>query len=333
MYVYKKKRFREGGRPRLYAITGIWAAVSLLALSVAPYCPVAAFAMGRPFGASGNVVSDSDNETIGMENASENVVPDAVKDGENNGKDKEYESDGAPAEAAVPIYHYSIADVVVPAKYAVALNPYRLPVDTGANGISTSQVVARNYGMINKSSTDQIVTVTLTVEDMNSGKITFVDSEEEAKKADSGTYAVYLEAIPAADAEVGAGDGEIDQSVTAEDLSDVSMTKAKDQAVVLHEGENHISFKLSKANYRFKEGEGISLDSASGSSVDGMMELEDLAPDGGGVTAFTFGGAANPGADWGKLEDGIRISVSYTYETADGSEEIIPGTDAMVNAG
>ena len=51
--------------------------------------------------------------------------------------------------------------------------------------------MARNYGIINKSTLDKIVTVTLVVEDQNDGKITFVDSKEAVMNADKDTYAVW----------------------------------------------------------------------------------------------------------------------------------------------
>ena len=49
-------------------------------------------------------------------------------------------------------------NVVAPATFAVALNPYELPIKTGDEIISTAQVVSRKYGMVNKSSTDKLGT-------------------------------------------------------------------------------------------------------------------------------------------------------------------------------
>ena len=67
----------------------------------------------------------------------------------------------------------------------------------GNGSVSTDQVLSRKYGIVNKSSTDKIVTINLTVEDLNKDKITFVDSPEEVQRADKDTYAVYLALVPA----------------------------------------------------------------------------------------------------------------------------------------
>lgn len=233
------------------------------------------------------------------------------------------------AEIKVPIYNYDVVNIVAPAKYAVALNPYELAVRTGEEDVSTEQVVSRNYGILNKSSTDKIVRVTFVVEDLNGGEIAFVDSAEEAWEADEDTYAVYLAAVPADDSGIWVDGEPVDCDTTAAELSDVEMEKALDSALPLGEGENTLSFKLSKAVYNFEDGRELSLDEEDGEHQ-GSLKLLSLAPGEGGITAFTFIGAMNRRGDWGKLLYGIKISAIYTYETATGEEKIIEGTGAMI---
>lgn len=234
-----------------------------------------------------------------------------------------------PIAVSVPIYNFDIVDVVVPTSYALALNPYNMPIRVNADLMSTEQVVSRNYGILNKSSRDKIVTVTITVKDLNEGMITFVDSPEAALNAGEDVYAVYLAAIPADYQEVKAGGGEVDKDTTAEMLADVSMSKAVGSAVALTTGENQFSFKLSKAIYGFEDGETLELSSGDRNTAK-MPELVSLAANGGSVTAFTFGGTMNPKAEWTKLMRGIDISVMYTYENAVGDEAIAEGTGAFM---
>ncbi len=118
----------------------------------------------------------------------------------------------------------------------MALNPYKLAIKTGGDTVSTEQIVSRMYGIINKSSTDKIVTVMLTVEDLNNGQIVFVDSKEEV---DKDTYAIYLAAIPADTSEIQIHGETANQDTSSVDLSDVSMTGAIDRAVALKNGEKH----------------------------------------------------------------------------------------------
>lgn len=235
----------------------------------------------------------------------------------------------SPVTVAVPIYNYDIVNVVVPASYAVALNPYEFPIQMGDGSVSTAQVLSHNYGIVNKSSRDKIVRVTLTLEDQNEGRIVFVDTPEEALAADADTYAVYLAAVPAAEG-IGLSDASADDGTLAESLGHVSMVKAESAAVALKAGENRISFKLSKAIYDFPEGNDIALGEAAGQDVTELFELKGLAEDGRGATAFTFDGVLNPRADWAKLLGGLKISVVYTYENAAGEESIVEGTGAMV---
>lgn len=205
-----------------------------------------------------------------------------------------------------------IINVVVPTTYTLALNPYGLPIRIDENTISTEQVISRMYGIVNKSSTDQIVTVSLTVEDRNGGKIIFVDSAEEAENAEENVYAIYLEAVPANEEHILIDGKPVDSEVTGESLRKVEMTGVNEHAVALHDGINRIAFKLFGAVYSDEN------------------ELMELAPNGTGVSAYTFSGVMNPNAEWEKLSGGIKLSVVYTYQTADGNEEIIEGTGAMI---
>lgn len=219
-------------------------------------------------------------------------------------------------EITAPIYNYDVLDVVVPASYLVAFNPYRLKIGTGDGGVSDAQVVSRNYGIVNKSTRDKVVTVVLTVEDLNGGQIVFADSAEEALQAGEGVYAVYLALVPAGEGEILADGRKIDEGITAEGLAEVSMEKAPEHAVSLKAGENRVAFLLSGAEYVF----------SGGGDGAGSFELAGLAPDGSGIAAFTFDGVMNPSADWTKLTEGIRISVVYSYENTIGE-----GTGACVD--
>lgn len=258
------------------------------------------------------VISKNDEDSISATNS--NAVKDSV------------------TKVTVPIHSYEVVDVVTPVKYEVALNPYELAIKTGTDTVSRRQVVSRNYGILNRSSTDQIVTVTIIVDDLNSNKITFVDSVDSVKDADSDTYAIYLTMVPSDDNEIQIVSGSVDKDVSAESLSDVMMNGNEEHAVALHEGENRIMFKLSKAIYNFKSSEEFTLGNFIEDDEKELLELIELAPDGKGITAFTFDGVLNKKAEWSELSDGIRISIIYTCETAEGDEIIIEGTGAMVDA-
>ena len=260
------------------------------------------------------------------EQSTEEKTIEVSRDNEN----KKIETDAM--EISVPIYNYDIVNVVVPTSYAVALNPYELPIRVNETTVSTNQVVARNYGIINKSTLDKIVTVTLVVEDQNDGKITFVDSKEAVMNADKDTYAVYFTAVPADDSGIKTGSGNVDvnKDTTAAELADVSMTGAENSAVVLKEGKNQIAFKLSKAVYQYENGQEINIDTAQDKDVRKQMELTSLATDGTGAAAFTFNGVMNQQADWSKITNGIKVSVVYSYETAAGDERIADGTSTVL---
>lgn len=239
-----------------------------------------------------------------------------------------------------------IIDVVVPTTYTLALNPYRLPIITGEDETTTEQIVSGNYGIVNKSSTDLVVTVSLTVEDRSGEGLVFVDSAEEAEDAGMDVYAIYLAAVPADEGEILIGDGPVDGDVTAVSLRDVSMTGAAEQAVALHAGDNQIAFKLTGAEYAWETGEGSTEETAEeemdreGEAVTQTGEqageereayvFQGLAAEGRGVTAYTFYGVMNPDAEWERLSGGIRLSVVYSYQTAEGDEEIMEGTGTMI---
>jgi len=250
-----------------------------------------------------------------------------------------------------------IIDVVVPTAYTLALNPYSLPIRIGEDEVTTEQVISGTYGIVNKSSTDQIVKVSLMVEDRNDGMLVFTDSAEEAMNADENVYAVYLAVVPADAEEVLIEDLPVDENVTGEALQNVRMNGVREQAVPLYAGINQIAFRLSAAVYSMEDDEDYAdyaeeqftedetPDEIQGEALDEVLEetseetldetpeiiFEGLAPGGTGVTAYTFYGVMNPNAAWAELSGGIKISVVYTYQTADGSEEIIEGTGAMIN--
>ena len=206
---------------------------------------------------SGSVEDDSEEKVDVTEDTEEkeevdaDKVPVEQKESEAVIDDSEI-VEASAVEMAVPIYNYEIDNVIVPTTYAMSLNPYELPIEVGEGNVSTEQVVSRQYGIINKSSTDKIVRITFLVEDLNGDKITFVDSADEAKNADEDTYAVYLTLIPADEGEVKVGGKDIDKDTSAAELSNVEMSGAEKQAIALHSGENSITFKLSKATYNFR---------------------------------------------------------------------------------
>lgn len=234
----------------------------------------------------------------------------------------------SPIDITVPIYNYDVLNVMVPASYLVAFNPYRLEIGTGEGEISDAQVISRNYGIVNKSTRDKLVTIILTVEDLNEGRITFVNSAEEAMNAGEDVFAVYLTLVPANQKEIQVDGQPLDKDITAEALAKVSMEGSADNAVVLKEGENQVTFMLSRAEYDFF---GAIFGADAGGNAAGAFELTGLAAGGTGVTAFTFDGVLNPNADWTKLGKAVKITVVYVYENAIGDEVIIEGTGAMVS--
>lgn len=234
-----------------------------------------------------------------------------------------------------PIYSFDLTDVVVPTDYKVAFNPDELTVKvgTGASDTSTDQILSKNYGIVNKSTKDKIVSVELQVEDLNTGDnhVTFVDTAAEATGADKDEYAVYLAATPSDATEVKIGTASADKDTATAALADVAMTKATGQDVTMHSGSNQIAFKLEHATYSLKSGSSLELGNTTTNNVGNLYEVTALAGSGKGITGFTFTGAMNKNADWTKLTNGIKITAIYTNKTA-GAETVLTGTGAMVTA-
>ncbi len=311
---------------------------------------------------SGNDGKESSTEGIEKEELEKEKLEKEKKKLENQEENGE--------EPALP----EIIDVVVPSAYTLALNPYRLPVRVGEDALSTEQIISGTYGIVNKSSGAQIVTVSFTVEDYTDGELLFVDSPEEAENAGRNVYAIYLAAVPANEEPVLIDGQPIGSDVSGDSLQNVGMGGAQEQAVTLYAGFNQIAFRLSGAVYGTESGEETEKDAVlpedeternttlsedgtesdtglTEENLEGDMDLPEaglegednnseevspivlkgLSPDGKGVTAYTFYGVMNPDAEWEKLSGGIRLSVVYTYQKADGCEEIIEGTGALIH--
>ena len=254
----------------------------------------------------------------------ENIIAEVEENSEENVEVSE------SAIVPVEIYKYDISSVLVPTSYALALNPYELPIKTNDGNVSTSQIISHNYGIVNRSTRDKLITITLSIEDMNAGKIIFVDSSEEALKADEDIYAIYLTVVPSDSTGIKINGANIGKDTSAEALASVAMNKAEEKAVVLKEWENCISFKLARAIYEFGGNKEIELHLDKSKTEEYEPQLVDLAADNGGVTAFTFDGVMNPNADWGKLSKGVNVSVTYSYKNVVGDETIVNGTGAMI---
>lgn len=230
-----------------------------------------------------------------------------------------------------PIYSLDIMNVIVPTSYAVAFNPEGLTVKTSDSDTSEAQILSKTYGIINKSSKDKVIMVTLNVADQNTDSgITFVDSAEEITSAEDGEYKIHLTVIPADTTKVQVGSADADQTTTADALNDVTMKPAADNAVTLKGGENYIGFKLDKAKWTPKSGSELTLGESTSNNVADSFEVTGLADGGKGITAFTFGGEMNTKADWSKLTQGIKITVIYDNQNAASDLTAISGTGAMV---
>lgn len=243
----------------------------------------------------------------------------------------------ADGEVDAPIYSFDVVDVIVPTTYAVAFNPQGLTVKVDDTGTTkTDQILSKNYGIINKSTSDKVITVKLTVEDQNTdSSIIFVNSAQDVEDAEDGEFKIHLTAVPAAastgaDDKVKVGGNEADQNTTATALSDVTMPGANDKAVTMMSGDNYIGFKLDKATWGLKDGKDVTLGETTGNNVADSFEVKSLAADGAGITAFTFGGTMNANAKWSDLTKGIKISVVYSNDTASSDLSVISDTDAMV---
>lgn len=223
-----------------------------------------------------------------------------------------------------PIYAYDITNVVVPTNFVVAFNPNGLDVEKESGTVVQDQIVSKNYGIINKSTKDKIITVTLDVEDLNEDKIQFVADATDASAVAADDYAVTLQVVPANDtAEVKVGSNSADLNTTGADLANVVMTGATSNAKTLAAGENDVDFLLTKADYTGK----IDLNTATENNVTSDFTLSALAAGGKGITAFTFSGTMNASADWTQLTKGIRITAVY------GSENAPSGATAVTNTG
>ena len=237
----------------------------------------------------------------------------------------------------VPIYSLDITNVIVPTSYAVAFNPEGLKVKTGTvsggdAGMSTDQILSKTYGIINKSSKDKLITVTLDVKDLNGdGGLVFVDSKQDVDDAAEGEYKIHLTVIPADTTEVKVGTASADHNTAATALNDVVMTPAAaGKEVTLMAGENYLGFKLDKAVWTPKTGSEVELGSTNSNDVKDNFEITGLAEDGKGITAFTFGGEMNANADWSELTKGIKITVIYGNDKVASDLTAISGTGAMV---
>ncbi|MCH5249279.1 MAG: hypothetical protein J1E98_05085 [Lachnospiraceae bacterium] len=234
-------------------------------------------------------------------------------------------ADGTSVDA--PIYSLNVTDVIVPTTYKVAFNPQELPVKVGDSS-SSDQILSLNYGIVNRSSKDKVVSVALTVTDKNN-KVTFVDSEEALATAEADDYAIYLEAVAAETAaSVQVGSAAVGKDTAAAALGDVAMTESTDSKVALSAGENVIGFKLDKATYSPKTGSDITLGTSNNNDVKDSFEISALGSK--GVTAFTFKGAMSDKSDWSKLTQGITIAAVYTFEDVVGDEAAIGSSDTMI---
>ena len=232
-------------------------------------------------------------------------------------------------EVEAPIYAYDFVNVVVPTAFKVAFNPTGLEVTTGTDTTTRDQIVSKNYGIINKSSKDKIITVTLNVTDQND-KISFVSSADEVDNAEKDEYAIYLTAVAADSTEVKVGAASADKETDADALGDVAMTKAADTtAVALSAGENEIAFKVDKADYALKAGASLELGGTTTNNVADLYEVSALAGAGKGITAFTFDGKMNDKADWTQLGSSVKITAVYDNETAETGATTVTGTGAL----
>lgn len=229
-----------------------------------------------------------------------------------------------------PIYAYDVTNVIVPTNFLVAFNPNGLDVDKdGGTTIVQDQIVSKNYGIINKSTKDKVITVTLNVEDLNEDKITFAEDPADVTNATADDYVINLTVVPADATEVTVGStpATADLTTTGADLADATMTPATGKEQVLIAGENDVDFLLSKADYQGK----IDLSGATGNNVADDFTISGLAAAGKGITAFTFGGTMNAKADWTKLTKGIRITAVYSNDNAPDGAVAEAGTGALFN--
>ncbi len=231
-----------------------------------------------------------------------------------------------------PVISLNVEKVVVPADYKIVFNPDQLVVKTGESTTSTDQILSRNFGIVNQSSQDKIVSVNLAVEDLNKGEeneITFSVSANAASNAEEGEFALYLAAVPADTTPISLSANSVSANATPADLADVNMTKAVGKEMPLNAGDNTMQFYLKKAVYGSVSGNEIDLDTVSGNDVKDNLELKSLETNGKSVTAFTLTGSMNKNAEWGKIKEGIKITPTYTVKTALTSPTVESGTGAL----
>lgn len=224
-----------------------------------------------------------------------------------------------------PIYAYDVTNVVVPTTFEVAFNPNKLDVDKGGGTVVQDQIVSKNYGIINKSTKDKVITVTFNVEDLNEGKITFATDPADVAGASDNDYVINLTVVPADTTEVQVGGASASLTTTGADLADATMTPAASNAKVLAAGENDVDFLLEKAVYSGT----IDLGSSTGNNVADDFTIQSLAAAGKGITAFSFGGTMNENTDWTKLTKGIRITAVYGNDNAATGASAVSGTGAL----
>lgn len=239
------------------------------------------------------------------------------------------ETDANKAEVDAPIYALDVLDVVVPTTYAVAFNPGGLSITNGSNAV-TDQIISKNYGIVNKSTKDKLVTVSLTVDGQNDDKIIFTDADG-VTNATAGEYKINLRAVPADDAaNVKIGSTDIDKTTTAAALADVAMTAASAGIVDLNAGTTDLAFKLDKAEYKLKDGNTIDLGSTlTPAELQDKFEVKELNEK--GYTAFTLKGTMNANAEWTKLTDAIKITAVYSSENVAGTLTVTAGTAGAVD--
>jgi len=228
--------------------------------------------------------------------------------------------------ATAPIYSFDVVDVVVPTTMLVAFNPDGLDVKNGSD-TSTEQVVSQNFGIVNKSNKDKVVTVGFAITDKNSGKINFVSSEAEATEGSD--FSIYLTAVPASAAPTLPDDSAIDKDIATGSLAGVKMSPASGKGVVLTSGGGSMSFKLDKATYSLKSGSDLDIsDTTQGNDVSALYEVSALGTN--GVTGYTFTGKMNTNAAWHTLASGIEISAVYNVSNPTGDEQAVAGTCGVV---
>lgn len=257
------------------------------------------------------------------------------------------ETDAGTATGSMPIYSYDITDVVVPTVFTMALNPNGLKVkkhETDADTAAvTDQVVSLNYGIANKSNTDKLVKVKLTVDGKNDGKLEFTDASG-VTNSDPDAYALNLNLVSNDDTSgvkvdvngtaTVINDSISEEYVSPDSLADVTITGATGADVNLQEGESWVGFVLEKAEY--------TQDAIVLGSTDNVGNFAFSKFDADkGAAGFTFAGTAQASADWSEITEAIDVSAVYTAQTINAdstvdTEEVykpVSGTGALYDKG